>query len=31
VPCALVIGRRKPSTDEKTSLETALREFDVAV
>jgi 2,3,4,5-tetrahydropyridine-2-carboxylate N-succinyltransferase len=31
VPCALVIGRRKPSTDEKTSLESALREFDVAV
>ncbi len=31
VPCALVIGRRKASTDEKTSLESALREFDVAV
>ena len=31
VPCALIIGRRKASTDEKTSLESALREFDVAV
>jgi 2,3,4,5-tetrahydropyridine-2-carboxylate N-succinyltransferase len=31
VPCALVIGSRKASTDEKTSLENALREFDVAV
>jgi len=31
VPCALVIGRRKASTDKKTSLESALREFDVAV
>jgi 2,3,4,5-tetrahydropyridine-2-carboxylate N-succinyltransferase len=31
VPCALVIGRRKASTDEKTSLESALREYDVAV
>src|SRR5688572_76163 len=31
VPCALIIGRRKPSTDKKTSLEDALREHDVAV
>jgi 2,3,4,5-tetrahydropyridine-2-carboxylate N-succinyltransferase len=31
VPCALVIGRRKPSTDLKTSLNQALREFDVSV
>src|SRR5690349_18986418 len=31
VPCALVIGRRKESTDRKTSLEGALREYDVAV
>jgi 2,3,4,5-tetrahydropyridine-2-carboxylate N-succinyltransferase len=31
VPCALVIGARKASTDEKTSLEDALRSYDVAV
>jgi len=31
VPCALVIGQRKPSTDLKTSLNQALREFDVPV
>ena len=31
VPCALIIGRRKESTDRKTSLEGALREYDVAV
>ena len=31
VPCALVIGVRKPSTDTKTSLNEALREFGVAV
>ena len=31
VPCALIIGRRKDSTDQKTSLEDALREHDVAV
>jgi 2,3,4,5-tetrahydropyridine-2-carboxylate N-succinyltransferase len=31
VPCALVIGRRKESTDKKTSLESALREHEVAV
>jgi len=31
VPCALVIGQRKASTDTKTSLNDALREFGVAV
>ncbi|MCK9203032.1 MAG: 2,3,4,5-tetrahydropyridine-2,6-dicarboxylate N-succinyltransferase [Bacteroidales bacterium] len=31
VPCALIIGKRKPSTDLKTSLNQALREFDVPV
>ena len=31
VPCALIIGRRKESTDQKTSLNEALREFQVAV
>lgn len=31
VPCALIIGQRKPSTDLKTSLNAALREYDVAV
>jgi 2,3,4,5-tetrahydropyridine-2-carboxylate N-succinyltransferase len=31
VPCALIIGQRKESTDKKTSLNSALREFDVAV
>ena len=31
VPCALIIGQRKASTDLKTSLNQALREFDVAV
>lgn len=31
VPCALIIGKRKPSTDLKTSLNNALREFDVVV
>lgn len=31
VPCALIIGRRKPSTDLKTSLNEALRDFNVAV
>jgi len=29
--CALIIGRRKESTDERTSLNQALREFDVPV
>ena len=31
VPCALIIGKRKESTDKKTSLNNALREHDVAV
>jgi 2,3,4,5-tetrahydropyridine-2-carboxylate N-succinyltransferase len=31
VPCALIIGQRKPSTDLKTSLNDALRTYDVAV
>lgn len=31
VPCALIIGKRKESTDLKTSLNNALREYDVAV
>jgi 2,3,4,5-tetrahydropyridine-2-carboxylate N-succinyltransferase len=31
VPCALIIGKRKESTDLKTSLNQALRENDVAV
>lgn len=30
VSCALVIGQRKPSTDLKTSLNEALREFNVS-
>ena len=31
VPCALIIGERKESTDKKTSLNNALREHNVAV
>lgn len=31
VPCALIIGRRKESTDIKTSLNEALRDFNVPV
>lgn len=31
VPCALIIGKRKESTDKKTSLNSALREFAVQV
>ncbi len=31
VPCALIIGKRKESTNKKTSLNDALREFDVPV
>jgi len=30
VPCALIIGQRKESTNKKTSLNDALREYDVA-
>jgi 2,3,4,5-tetrahydropyridine-2,6-dicarboxylate N-succinyltransferase len=31
VSCALIIGKRKESTDQKTSLNDALREFNVSV
>ena len=31
VPCALIIGKRKESTDLKTSLNETLREYNVAV
>jgi 2,3,4,5-tetrahydropyridine-2,6-dicarboxylate N-succinyltransferase len=31
VPCALIIGQRKESTDKKTTLNAALRDFGVAV
>lgn len=31
VPCALIIGKRKESTDLKTSLNDSLREYNVAV
>lgn len=31
VPCALIIGQRKESTDKKTSLNDALRTYNVAV
>lgn len=31
VPCALIIGTRKESTDKKTSLNDVLRDFQVAV
>ena len=31
VPCALIIGKRKESTDKKTSLNNALREYNVSV
>jgi len=31
LPCALIIGKRSASTDEKTSLNEALRDFDVQV
>ena len=30
VPCALIIGERKESTDRKTSLNDVLRQHDVA-
>jgi 2,3,4,5-tetrahydropyridine-2-carboxylate N-succinyltransferase len=29
VPCALIIGQRSATTDKKTSLEQALRDFGV--
>lgn len=31
IPCALIIGKRKESTDKKTSLNEALRDFGVSV
>jgi 2,3,4,5-tetrahydropyridine-2-carboxylate N-succinyltransferase len=31
VPCAMIIGQRKASTDKKTSLNAALREYSLAV
>jgi 2,3,4,5-tetrahydropyridine-2-carboxylate N-succinyltransferase len=31
VPCALIIGKRKESTDKKTSLNDALRTYNVSV
>jgi len=31
VPCALIIGKRKESTDKKTSLNEALRNYNVAI
>ncbi|MCB0392115.1 MAG: 2,3,4,5-tetrahydropyridine-2,6-dicarboxylate N-succinyltransferase [Bdellovibrionales bacterium] len=31
VPCALIIGQRSESTDKKTSLTSALRDFEVSV
>jgi len=31
LPCALIIGRRSESTDRKTSLNEALRVFEVQV
>ena len=31
VPCAMIIGKRKESTNKKTSLNDALREYDVAI
>lgn len=31
VPCALIIGQRKESTDLKTSLNTALRDYGVSI
>jgi 2,3,4,5-tetrahydropyridine-2-carboxylate N-succinyltransferase len=30
-PCALIIGERSESTDKKTSLNAALRDFNVGV
>ena len=31
VPCALIIGQRKESTDKKTSLNAALRDYNVSI
>ena len=31
IPCALIVGRRSPTTDKKVSLNQALRDFEVQV
>ena len=31
IPCALIIGKRKKSTNKKTSLNQALRDFNISV
>lgn len=31
IPCALIIGKRSSSTDKKTSLNQALREYNIAI
>ena len=31
MPCALIVGKRSEATDKKTSLNAALRDFEVAV
>ena len=31
ITCALIIGQRKESTDKKTSLNDALRDFGVSI
>ena len=31
IPCALIVGKRKPATDRKVSLNQALRDFEVQV
>ena len=31
VPCALIIGTRSEATDKKTSLNAALRDYEVAI
>ena len=31
VPCALIIGKRKESTDKKTTLNDVLRDFKISV
>jgi 2,3,4,5-tetrahydropyridine-2-carboxylate N-succinyltransferase len=31
VPCALIIGERKESTDLKTSLNDALRDYNISI
>jgi 2,3,4,5-tetrahydropyridine-2,6-dicarboxylate N-succinyltransferase len=31
IPCAFIIGKRKESTDKKTSLNSVLRDFDIVI